>query len=40
MLPPRIAESFQRVPSELVEVCRPLSWQQLTASPGPGMRPL
>lgn len=40
MLPPRIAETFARVPEELVGVCRPHTWEQLTTPPAEGMRPI
>ncbi|MBI4278455.1 MAG: DinB family protein [Armatimonadetes bacterium] len=40
MLPPRIADTFARVPDELVALCRPHRWEQLTAPPGEGMRPI
>jgi uncharacterized damage-inducible protein DinB len=29
---------FQNAPNELVDLCRPHSWKELTASPSPGMK--
>jgi uncharacterized damage-inducible protein DinB len=40
VLPPRIAEGFKNLPGELVGLCRPHSWEQLTTPPGEGMRPI
>jgi uncharacterized damage-inducible protein DinB len=40
MLPPRITDGFKSLPGELVELCRPHSWEQLTTPPGEGMRPI
>jgi uncharacterized damage-inducible protein DinB len=40
MLPPRIAEVFANVPREVVDLCRPHAWWQLTAPPSEGMRPI
>jgi len=38
MFPPRVISAFQNAPSELVNLCRPHSWAELTGSPAPGMR--
>jgi uncharacterized damage-inducible protein DinB len=38
MLPPRVLSTFQNAPTELVDVCRPHSWDELTAVPGAGMK--
>lgn len=38
MVPPRIAETFARVPEELIGLCRPHAWERLTLPPGEGMR--
>jgi uncharacterized damage-inducible protein DinB len=38
MLPPLIADAFRSLPSDLVAVCRPHSWEGLTAAPGDGLR--
>jgi len=38
MIPPRVMESFARVPAELVGLCRSHPWDDLTRSPGEGMR--
>jgi uncharacterized damage-inducible protein DinB len=40
MLPPRIAEAFKKLPADLVGLCRPQSWKQLTTPPAQGMRPI
>lgn len=40
MLPPRIAERFSRIPDEVVGLCRPHSWEELTTPPREGMRPI
>jgi uncharacterized damage-inducible protein DinB len=38
MLPPRIADAFRSGPADLVGVCRPHPWDQLTSAPGDGLR--
>jgi uncharacterized damage-inducible protein DinB len=38
MIPPRIRESFKALPNELVGLCRPHAWADLTAPPREGMR--
>lgn len=38
MIPPRILERFRTVPTELVGLCRPHAWTELTAPPSEGMR--
>jgi len=38
MLPPLIADAFHTLPADLVAVCRPHSWEELTAVPGDGLR--
>jgi len=38
MLPPRIAEGFLAVPDEIVGLCRPHAWDELTRPPAEGMR--
>jgi|SRR5579872_6948478 len=38
LIPGRILEAFLTVPSDLVAVCRPHAWSELTQSPGSGMR--
>lgn len=38
MIPPRVTESFARVPSEIIGLCRSQPWDDLTRSPGEGMR--
>ena len=38
MIPPRILEAFSAVPGELIELCRPHSWDALTTPPGEGLR--
>ena len=38
MLPPLIAEAFRSFPADLVSVCRPHSWEELTRTPGEGLR--
>ena len=40
MLPPRVAFALEKVPGELVTLCRPHTWEQLTRAPGEGMRPI
>jgi uncharacterized damage-inducible protein DinB len=40
MIPPRILESFRTVPDELIGLCRPHVWDQLTVAPAEGMRPI
>ncbi len=38
MIPQRILETFARVPEEIVGLCRPHPWLQLTHPPQDGMR--
>jgi uncharacterized damage-inducible protein DinB len=38
MLPPRIAAAFRFGPLDLIGVCRPHPWDQLTAAPADGLR--
>jgi uncharacterized damage-inducible protein DinB len=38
MIPPRIAQSFASLPSDLVGVCRSHAWPDLTRPPAEGMR--
>lgn len=38
MLPPLIAEAFRSFPADLVSVCRPHPWEELTRAPGEGLR--
>jgi uncharacterized damage-inducible protein DinB len=38
MIPPRIMDTFASVPAELVGLCRPHPWDDLTRSPADGMR--
>ena len=38
MIPQRIFERFGTVPDELIGLCRPHTWAQLTAPPGEGMK--
>ena len=38
MLPVRILEGFKSVPKEVVGLCRPHTWEQLTTPPGNGLR--
>ena len=38
MLPPLITDAFRSLPADLVAVCRPHSWHDLTAAPGEGLR--
>ncbi len=40
MLPTRVLETFSRLPAEIVGLCRPQTWEDLTTSPQPGMRPI
>ena len=40
MLPPRIRVGFENLPDELTGLCRGHSWQQLTAPPADGIRPI
>lgn len=40
MLPPRIADGFAKLPVELTDLCRPHTWDELTAPPGDGMKPI
>jgi uncharacterized damage-inducible protein DinB len=40
MLPQRIAEGFKNLPGEIVGLCRPHTWEQLTTPPGQGLRPI
>lgn len=40
MIPPRILEGFKSVPAELIDLCRPHSWEELTTPPREGMRPI
>jgi uncharacterized damage-inducible protein DinB len=38
MLPPRIAEGFKNLPDELIGLCRPHTWEQLSTPPAARMR--
>ncbi len=38
MLPPRVAETFARLPDELIDLCRPHSWKQLITPPAKDLR--
>jgi uncharacterized damage-inducible protein DinB len=38
VLPPLTAEAFCSLPADLVSVCRPHPWGELTRAPGDGMR--
>jgi uncharacterized damage-inducible protein DinB len=38
MLPPLIADAFRSGPTDLIAVCRPHSWDELTAAPAAGLR--
>ena len=38
MLPPRILEGFQNLPREIIDLCRPQAWVDLTTPPGDGMK--
>jgi uncharacterized damage-inducible protein DinB len=38
LLPPRVADVFRRTPAELIGLCRPHPWDQLTAAPAAGLR--
>lgn len=38
MLPPLIAAAFRSFPADLVAVCRPHPWCELTSTPGDGLR--
>ena len=40
IIPPRIAQGFRSVPKELVDLCRPERWEQLTTPVRHGMRPI
>ena len=40
MIPPRVLAGFSTLPDDLVGLCRPHSWEQLTASPAEGLRPI
>ncbi len=40
MIPQRVAEGFAKVPTEMVDLCRPHRWEQLTTPPGEGMKPI
>ncbi len=38
MIPARILKTFQSLPNDLIELCRPHTREQLTTSPADGMR--
>src|SRR5438128_313266 len=38
VLPLAIADRFRTVPTDVIEQCRPHSWEQLTSAPAPGMK--
>lgn len=38
MLPPRIEEGFARLPVEMIDLCRPHAWGDLTRPPGEGVK--
>jgi uncharacterized damage-inducible protein DinB len=38
VLPPLIADALRSFPADLVSVCRPHSWEELTRTPGEGLR--
>jgi uncharacterized damage-inducible protein DinB len=40
MIPPHILERFKTVPQEIVDLCRPHAWTELTMPPGVGMKPI
>ena len=40
MIPAPILARFQAVPVELIDLCRPHSWAELTTPPGAGLRPI
>ncbi len=40
MLPQRIFDGFKNVPAEIVGLCRPHTWEQLTTPPAEGMKPV
>jgi uncharacterized damage-inducible protein DinB len=40
VIPLRILEGFKNLPREIVDLCRPHSWVDLTTPPRDGMRPI
>lgn len=40
MIPPRILEGFRNLPREIVDLCRPQTWVELTTRPREGMKPI
>lgn len=38
MLPPVVAHAFRAFPADVVSVCRPHTWEELTRAPGEGLR--
>ncbi len=40
MIPPRIVQSFASLPTDLIGLCRPQAWVDLTRPPAEGMRPI
>jgi uncharacterized damage-inducible protein DinB len=38
VIPPLIADAFRSFPADLVSVCRPHPWEELTRAPGDDMR--
>jgi hypothetical protein len=38
MLPPLVTAAFRSFPIDLVAVCRPHPWAELTSAPGDGLR--
>jgi uncharacterized damage-inducible protein DinB len=40
VIPPRILETFRSVPWEIIDLCRPHAWDELTTPPREGMKPI
>jgi uncharacterized damage-inducible protein DinB len=40
VIPPRILEGFEKLPHEIVDLCRPHPWAELTTPPREGMKPI
>ena len=40
MIPPHLVGTFRSLPDDLIGLCRPHTWEQLTILPAAGMRPI
>jgi uncharacterized damage-inducible protein DinB len=40
VIPPRVVEGFEKLPREIIDLCRPHSWADLTTPHREGMKPV